>query len=73
MAIDEWLHEAYNERKKSFPAALTSDCFNRSRRSDNSDEVSRIKFKAWNTKWKLFYILKIFMIFFIELLKQPEP
>lgn len=49
MAIDEWHHEEYSERKKSFPAALTSDSFKRSRRSDNSDDVSRIKFNACNT------------------------
>lgn len=46
MAIGEWLHEEYKERKKSFPAALTRDSFKRSRRPDNSEDVSRIKFNA---------------------------
>lgn len=46
MAMDEWVHEAYSDKKKSFPAALTSDCFKRFRRSDSSEDVSKIKFKA---------------------------
>lgn len=46
IAIGEWHHEAYKERNKSFPAALTNDCFRRSRRSDNSEDVSKIIFKA---------------------------
>lgn len=49
IAIDEWLHEAYSERKKSFPAALDNESFKRSRRPANSDEVSKIKFRAWIT------------------------
>jgi len=48
MAIGEWHQEAYRESYRSFPAGVTSDCFKRSRISDNSDDVSKIKFKAWN-------------------------
>ena len=47
--MGEWHHEAYKARNKSFPAAFTKDFLSKSRRSDNSDEVSKIKFKACST------------------------
>ena len=50
IAIGEWHQEAYKAWNKSLPAQLTRDCFNSSRSSDNSDDVSKIKFKAW--KWE---------------------
>lgn len=53
IAIGEWHHDAYKERNKFFPASLKRDFFNRSRRLANSDDVNRIKFKAWNRKLKV--------------------
>jgi hypothetical protein len=51
--MGEWHHEAYKETNKSFPAEFTRDCFKRSRSSDNSEDVSKIKFKAWGKEEKL--------------------
>lgn len=50
IAIGEWHQEAYKERNKSFPAALTSDFFRRPRSSDNSEDVSKIIFKACDAR-----------------------
>lgn len=47
IAIGEWHQEAYRAWNKSFPELLTRDFFNSSRSSDNSDDVSKIKFNAW--------------------------
>uniref|UniRef100_A0A7C9E8N2 Uncharacterized protein n=1 Tax=Opuntia streptacantha TaxID=393608 RepID=A0A7C9E8N2_OPUST len=47
IAVAQWHHEGYKASNKSFPAPSTRDCFNTTRSSDNSDDVSRIKFRAW--------------------------
>jgi hypothetical protein len=58
IAMGEWHHEAYKDTNKFLPAGSTSECFKRSRSSDNSEDVSKIKFNAWNKKKSIKWINK---------------